>query len=59
MHPIEAINKKIALEIQAFADKHGITYKEAAERSYLVVNGRKIEPIDSKDLEINLKRNST
>ncbi len=45
MKDLNDIQRKIEAAIQAHADKHGMTYEEAADAAYVTVNGVQIEPI--------------
>lgn len=46
------IHAKIRTEVQAYADKHKITYDEAARKAYIKIGDKKIVPFDAEPIEV-------
>jgi hypothetical protein len=49
---IREISALVREKIQKYADKKGISYDEAAKRAFLVVDGKKIDPINKDSLVV-------
>lgn len=51
---VKDIQYNISMNIARYARKKGISYKEAAGKSFMTIDGVKIQPLDSNDYSFGI-----